>query len=248
MQFHVSHGFMQGETHTVCEDYATSALIQGKDLSVKENPLVIVSDGCSAVHNTDVGARIIALAAEKVLSEYIAAQIVPYPREVARDIRFIATDICNKLGVDVDCCTATLLAAFVLDGMCHVYAFGDGAWYMTVKGVVRGTVIYSPEDAPPYLIKLSSPNYELLKDSGELRATTGTDEEITMDGHFYWSFPADDVEELGIATDGVFAVAGRSPLDVLKIMSGRRVQVSLNDFNKRIAYDDIGLAIIAIEH
>src|SRR5678816_498201 len=119
MKFHLSHGFIKGDTHRVCEDYATSAIIRGRDLSVEGNPLIIVSDGCSAVANSDVGSRILALGARKVLTRIIVDCEVPEPAELGDLILQSVIPAAEVLDA-VDTCFATLLCGFVLDGQCHV--------------------------------------------------------------------------------------------------------------------------------
>jgi len=243
MKFQVSHGFIQGETHTVCEDYATSMEVMGTDLSVPFNPLVIVSDGCSAVENSDVGARIAALTTKRILARMIAGEYVPEPEELAGEILTKMSGAAQELGVPLSCCAATVLAAFVLNGTGHVYCFGDGVWWKTIKGVQHYTVVDSTAEMPPYIIH----GFRRTLNPLRARSVPGTDVE-TMEGQFYWSFPIEDIEEIGIATDGVTAVSHRDTAEVLNELTGERVPARLNYFDRHGTYDDIGLAVIRIEN
>lgn len=241
MKFEISHGFIQGETHTVCEDYATSTKVMGTDLSLPWNPLVVVADGCSAVEDSDVGARIAALVTKRALARMVAGEYVPTPDELAGEILTKMSGAAEALGVPVTCCAATVLAAFVLNGMGHVYVFGDGVWWKTINGIQHYTTVDSPAEMPPYII------HGFQRKMNPLRARGTTEDIETMEGQFYWSFPMDGIEEIGIATDGVTAVSRRSTAEVISELTGERVPARLNYFNWHGIHDDIGLATIRVE-
>lgn len=243
MEFQTSHGFIQGSTHTVCEDYAISSHIHGADLSVPFNPLIIVSDGCSSADNSDVGARVVALAARKRFTLDIAHQFALPPGSLAALLETHIDLFTQSLDIPREWCVATLLAGFVLDGICHVYVFGDGVWYCRSKaGNLSYTVIEAADQSPPYLIGGSDSDMTITEYPSGDRVTN-------KERWFHWSFPADTVSEFGIATDGVTAVKTRDTTEVLEALTGDRVEYLINNFldTHPYLYDDIGLAAIHIE-
>ena len=254
MKFHLSHGFVKGDTHEVCEDYATSLKIRGTDLSLPYNPLVIVSDGCSAVPNSDVGSRLLTLSAKKVMARVIADGETPEPDELGDLILQSLIPIAETLDA-VDTCYATLLAGFVLDGQCHVYAYGDGLWYWRSRsGEMSFTAIEDVQNAPPYLIfRHDAP--KLLVEPGKTAKRIRISEypagktTMTRQELFHWSFPTDDVAEFGVATDGVFAT-NLDLVEVIEALSDGDIPYLLQRFRQTdpTCFDDIGIAAIRILH
>lgn len=63
---HADSSYVMGMGHRVCQDYARAGR------TPQEYPLVygIVSDGCSSSPDTDVGARLLALTAERLMRDY----------------------------------------------------------------------------------------------------------------------------------------------------------------------------------
>jgi hypothetical protein len=245
MQFRVSHGFIQGNTHRVCQDYTTISLISGLDLSVQHNPLIIVSDGCSEALDSDVGARIIALTARKILEPLIAQRKFPLLQSLGNEIRDYTVSIAERLGLSSLNCAATLLAGFVIDGTCHVYFFGDGIWFRRLdSGELLYTTVESFNHTPGYL---TLPNW--------------VDREVIMTQHpglpeifqtkqfqQQWQFPANETLEFGLMTDGVLAT-DRSTLEVIEALSGDKVDFLIDQFldTRPVLNDDIGVASIRIE-
>lgn len=127
-----------GKTHTICQDYARSA-VNGDKVAI------FLSDGCSSSPNTDFGARFLCTAAAQqwesdgrlqdsypfILRAYAMSQMAVLPET---------------------CLDATLLAAFQEENGVRVRVWGDGvvAARERVTGRVRLYVIQSPKGAPDY--------------------------------------------------------------------------------------------------
>lgn len=88
-----------GSTHSVCQDYARA----GKK---KDNPFVLVADGCTSSADTDIGARLLTLSAElqlSILNDALQAEFFhKYALEYAAEIAF-------QMKLDETCLDATLM-------------------------------------------------------------------------------------------------------------------------------------------
>ncbi len=139
------HFFRMGSTHSICQDYAFSG-------SVNENPFAIVSDGCSSVDDTDIGARLLVRAAANHIHLDIPAKIL------FENILAQATQAQQALQLNADCLSATLLIARVVQNQIEILALGDGLIVVQEKEWAAGeTKIYKIDysmNAPfyPYLL------------------------------------------------------------------------------------------------
>jgi hypothetical protein len=244
MHFRVSHGIVQGQTHPICQDYATSSVVCGLDLTVKHNPIAIVSDGCSAVPDSDVGARLIALTARRTLESLIGARTVPTLDVLGDSVLHGALRTARHLGVPEISCAATLLTAFVLDAVCHVYFFGDGVWF---RRLATGEVFYTVVEASTQAGYLALPNSHAQEvvvrgDPGDC-----TVERVTLFRR-HWSFPAAGILAFGVASDGVCAT-DRSIRDVIESLSHDRAEYAINQFlnTHPMLRDDLSIATIRID-
>jgi hypothetical protein len=99
-----------GNSHKVCEDY----VVYGSDY-------VILCDGCSSSPNTDVGARILAHCAAKILddpdrkAEFSISEVILNAKEVV-----------DGLGLSTRCLDATLLIANIMSTYAFISIYGDG--------------------------------------------------------------------------------------------------------------------------
>ena len=114
--------FTMGKTHNVCQDYALAGVTQSNN-----RRYAVLSDGCSSVAHTDVGARLVALNAVEKLTNY------PYDRSDHSHFGYLVLAqarhyLKSNLSVlDDNCLTATLLIAEELaDGNVRASIFGDG--------------------------------------------------------------------------------------------------------------------------
>ncbi len=98
--------FWIGSTHAVCQDYV-AARASG------EAAAVVLSDGCSSSPDTDIGARLLAQSALRLLSDQDAA------------IR-AAAECAGQLGLPPVCLDATLLTIQAENGAFTISCAGDG--------------------------------------------------------------------------------------------------------------------------
>lgn len=108
-----------GSQHKMCEDYIISG--QGK--------YIILSDGCSASDNSEMGARFLCYFAKDYLkkhapyfADYKEKLIYGLGMSTISDAWFIA----RTLGLKKTCLDATLIVAYVAKEYLHIHMFGDG--------------------------------------------------------------------------------------------------------------------------
>lgn len=109
---HADGYFAIGKAHTVCQDYVRHGLLPSG------RAYAIVSDGCSGSKDTDIGARILVLEAEK----YIRSTGMVVFSSIARQAHSVAT----AMGLPEECLDATLLIAVDVGSDVLFYQMGDG--------------------------------------------------------------------------------------------------------------------------
>lgn len=142
---HTDSFFSQGHTHTVCQDYALS----GFDSAAQ--PFAIVADGCSSSPNSDVGARLLAHAAQ----QYLRKENAFCPPNVLRQARLVAAalDIPNR------CLDSTLGVIRASTSLFEVWLAGDGNIAATRHdGSIDQIHISYPDDHPAYLSYTDDPS------------------------------------------------------------------------------------------
>lgn len=115
-----------GSSHKVCEDYA---------LNDDEKKIIIVSDGCSGANNSDIGARIIAQSAVKVIKASSDEELYEITSlEFTQRINAIADKAIQTLGMNKACLSATLLVAFYIPSIdiIRVIIVGDGFLFLKI--------------------------------------------------------------------------------------------------------------------
>ena len=136
--------YIIGKSHIVCEDYALSGMHRGTHY-------VILSDGCSAETNVDVGARILCHTTEKLVKS-------PLFNLIENDFMTLNTLIldkaklaCNLLGLPYSILHATLIMTIADSQTTKVFMFGDGAFaYKTKSNDIVKTVVSYDVNAPWY--------------------------------------------------------------------------------------------------
>jgi len=159
--------FIQGKSHTVCEDYAINGEFDGI-------PYIIVCDGCSSSDNSDFGARILAQTFKANLHRVI--QRIPIPTGspftnnsfrldlkvlsdfIKYETAFLANDIVNSLKLNQNCLDATLMVAFVKNEYLYYFIYGDGMVLCEIDDQKISTTINYESGAPYYLNYLNNPN------------------------------------------------------------------------------------------
>ncbi len=149
-----------GKLHLFCQDYAS----RGIDLF----PYVILADGCSATPDTDLGARLLALDARRLLRRFALAatdqrqRVIQHGRLGERIVRRAARQA-RDLGVDTTVLDATLLIAWCRGETVYVHLYGDGCVAARrVDGTVIAIEIEYAENAPYYLSYRLDPEREAL--------------------------------------------------------------------------------------
>ncbi|HZS07367.1 MAG TPA: protein phosphatase 2C domain-containing protein [Blastocatellia bacterium] len=109
--------FTIGRTHDVCQDYAVAG-------SSRE-PYVIVSDGCSSSPDTDIGSRLLARAAERLLRSAGNPAAVAM-QELYEQAARKALRRARGMGLGPGCVDATLLTIHVYGDEFVAACYGDG--------------------------------------------------------------------------------------------------------------------------
>ncbi len=186
-----------GASHRVCQDYA-----------VAKNEIVAVSDGCSSVEDTDIGARVLVRAATRNPFSYRALT------KIITQSRYVVSD----MGVPYSCLTATLLTAKAVSDWAHVIVAGDGVIIAkTRSGKVFAHVI-DMDNTPAYPIYISEVDNGSLDPkqfhtvhrvyARDRDGLWGEPEDNPRRDPFEYcefSFPAEGFEFVLLATDGLLS-------------------------------------------
>ena len=227
---HADHFFTIGATHRLtgqpCEDYAVSgSLPDGRVYGV-------VCDGCSgAMARTDVGARVLAIAMERVLRstsglhECFEPAFVDKLTATFRDLMITEDGLDYLAGVVAFCADADEAKVFML---------GDGAYAVaTYEGELEVTEVHWPNNAPYYLGYRMQTEFDRLfrqdvaphtrvEIRSSKRARRSEDEVAPseqvqasrfMEGYVR-SFDLAGIKTIAVLTDGVSQVRGASSIQV----------------------------------
>jgi hypothetical protein len=158
--------FQIGSSHAVCQDYAAA----GAEAGAASRPYAVLSDGCSSSHDTDVGARLLVKAAERLLRESggpPASGLAGLHAEAAR----LALKWAELLGVGPQAVDATLLTAQLHGGDLIVGCSGDGVvCFQTAEGALDVYSVSYPDGYPVYPAYTHQPSrLRALADAGRGR-------------------------------------------------------------------------------
>lgn len=229
------HFFTIGATHRLtgqpCEDYALSGTLpDGRIYGV-------VCDGCSGAQaRTDIGARVLALAMERVLKESDNLDECFEPAFVDK-----LTDMFGRLMITDDGMDylAGIVAFCATADQAKVFMMGDGAFALaTYEGDLELTEVHWPNNAPYYLGYRMQPEFDRLfrQDVApltrvEIRSSSRAKRRLEdivapyeqvpasrfMEGYVR-SFELAGVKTLAVFTDGVSQVRGASAIQVSDAM------------------------------
>jgi len=193
-----------GSSHIICEDYALAGQIN------EHISYAIVCDGCSSSPNTDVGARMVALAAVEFLTGYYydkdsieeeggSLRFQPFLLRLKDAVVFSLQLIKDVLSLEDTCFDSTLLIALSDGKNSHVYMYGDGAYIAEMKNGDLSFVNVNFESNAPYYVSyfMDEKRHQDYKHSfGEnkivKKLTTmksgGDVEESSEDAKFYYEF------------------------------------------------------------
>lgn len=207
------HHFEIGNTHSVCEDYATSGV-------VKNGAYAIVCDGCSSSPDVDFGARALALSAKRTLLLLNGGDMNYdlFGKVTIRNLEHIG----DNIPLDPRALDATLLATWIKDRDLKAYLYGDGVFVhksATTLRMVHVSFEPSPDDktCPAYLSyyldKVRLKEYESIQISKRI-----FDMSIYIGGQTP-SLDAIESEEFVKPFDPVVIRALVDPGDIVGIMS-----------------------------
>jgi len=246
---HADHHYEIGTSHPACEDYALSGTRDGLTWA-------IVSDGCSSSKNTDVGARILAHAAQKTL--------IGLSRKMT-DEKFMKVSFCSvfyellqhriqstrvSLGLDWDSLDATLLLAYaraplgiLAQPLWGAMAIGDGHIVVSHGDGSKTHVGISYESGAPYYL---SYNMCPEKDEG-YRKAFGPDRKLRVCQTYHRPQGDPDVKEwtespyaqISYCVDNV-ADPGFQPAQITLLSDG------LGSFENCTWVQDTGQAVRAV--
>ena len=144
-----------GSSHKVCEDYALSGIY-------KDMAYAIISDGCSASDDTDIGARLLSTIAKGVI-KYLRDRNLIGTKDFNSIFRELVVRKClevkQSLGIPIEAFDATLLISTVYQDKIISLGWGDGYFIFVTKDNVK--IIYDIHysmGAPYYLSYEMSPS------------------------------------------------------------------------------------------
>lgn len=200
--------FIKKGDHPLCEDYILSGQIP--------IPYIILSDGCSSSQLSDIGSRILALSAKKILS-----QIYNFSNLSSETFGTMAIsqakDVCKTLHLPDEALDATLVIAFIKDKKCYISIYGDGIFFYKDKNGLRTHIIEYASNAPYYLNYNTnfSREQKYKKDFGSFEKYSividkdipNPKESYCLREGLYKSYDfivyLDDIEFIGISSDGL---------------------------------------------
>jgi hypothetical protein len=111
--------FEIGKSHAICEDYSISKI---KD----DFGVIIVSDGCSSSSQTDIGARVLTIVAEKYITQNYKTILTINENTLGQIIIHEAHSAIRALDLSEEVLDATLIICFAYNGKYRIIRFGDG--------------------------------------------------------------------------------------------------------------------------
>jgi len=198
MLYFDSH-FSIGRTHLVCEDYARRG--------ISTFPWVMVSDGCSASEDSDIGSRLLTLAAQKCLSQLNG---LPNYHNFGKQVISHAAKLAHNLNLPDNALDATLLLAIAKGRMVYIYIYGDGFIVLKDQKQQWQTIEISfTQNAPFYLSYWLHEDYRqtyqnLCNESNTLKIQDNQKSILyPFDKSVQYVFSLDDYPLIGIVSDGL---------------------------------------------
>ena len=136
--------FVIGRSHAVCQDYAVAGSIQNRASA----SYTIVADGCSSSPDTDIGARLLVKATERLLrarGELTESGV----SELYDDASAAALKQARLIGLSACAIDATLLTVLAFDGRVTAACYGDGTIALQSRGGDLDVYSISFEDSRP---------------------------------------------------------------------------------------------------
>ncbi len=206
-----------GKLHLFCEDYVC--------LGEQPFPYLILADGCSAAPDSDLGARLLALNARRLLPRFAFGRHWRLGRRMIRRAARQARD----LGLNEGVLDATLLIAWCAGDAVHVHLYGDGCIITrSVAGAVAAIQVEYAENAPYYLSYLLDAERGALYREAIGDARTGQNVRYLHDGGVTLRqepFDAPTVFSFNLTTFPTVAVATDGLHSFMNMDTGERVEL-----------------------
>ena len=249
--------YIIGSSHQYCQDYTR----HGQN---EKYAWGIVCDGCSGSTDSDVGARLLAHMAEKVLKAVGPKEIDVIQNALQVEFQSILDYFGNSFSFDS---TLLLMVYDKSKNVLHFYIWGDGHYYVKKKNgeAFFGSIIYS-NGAPFYL------SYRWLNKEDEYETCFGSNyaewtDEFFQNGvsiesgkaegvkrvHFVIDNAASTIEFVSITSDGLSSIEGGNLLEFFnfKSFNGDFVKRRFTGFsrylkkNQLFHTDDLSMAAIS---
>lgn len=232
-------------------------------------PFLIICDGCSASQHTDVGARILALTAQRLIQEN--PSLLENYTLFGKTLIHRAAHIIQTMELEQQALDATLLIIYPADTHFQVIVYGDGCILFKDKTGLPGYIdINFTHNAPYYLsYLLDEDRQSAYKQANSCplvlnSSITGSSPNLPYQHVLVFSFPFNQFSNVGIASDGVgqffdFQESSRIPLNEVahklldyKNINGdyvkRRTKRVLDTYAKQAVYpaDDLSIAMFTV--
>lgn len=137
-----------GASHITCDDYSLSRVWDGEDN--QKIALAMISDGCSASKDTDLGSRLLSIISKNIFKNVGVS--FPTIKLLESYINRELVDIKTRLDIPYTCFDATLGVVYINNNIARILIWGDGA-YAIKRGdeLIYGGCISFPKNAPDYL-------------------------------------------------------------------------------------------------
>lgn len=226
---HYDYYYTIGVTHQVCEDYATQGEVP--------TPFMVLSDGCSASENTDVGARILTLA-----TKHIIENATQWPLDYLSFGKLLisnALKIVDQMQHAHSVLDATVMLAFLQEDNIMVYVYGDGCLLFKDHEDNIGTIeIVFTHNAPFYLTYWCNQKrlFEYAKCEENplllIDSVNGQSEPKSFKTQLTFCFPLDKFKMVAIASDGAaqcFDIHQKTKVPLYNIATDFLAFQNLND-------------------
>jgi len=258
-----------GKEHKICQDYSDTFQNNANRIS----NLIIVSDGCSSSNDTDIGSRIVARLARKIMSQFhfnfdnINDSYISFGDILMN----MALPIVSSLGLDKTALDSTLIISFIYDNSIITFMYGDG-FIITIdkENKVDFTEVQFKNNAPYYLsARVIYPSiYEKNVTEPNMIVTDSASGNLCCASHYplYFRHEIDTHKCIIISSDGLESFRNYSSdnhPDIQEVITNlcsikncngefiqRRVGRMLSDYAKNSIYhyDDLSVAGISIQN
>ncbi len=250
--------FVKGEDHKICQDYALHG--------TEPYPYLIVCDGSSSSPQSEIGSKIVALSAQKILNEHSEEDLSKLTnKEIGNRIVQKAGYIAKQLGLNYETLDTTLLLGYLdkHNNKFIIHSFGDGVIiYKKHHDVYYQSINYS-ENYPYYLSYLLDEERKsnLIKTIQQTMTVSFSkinheqriDKEYSSLKHHTLEIDVNNLEWICIASDGIESFNQETDITIQQLSSfknfrgvflERRVNKLIKENKKESIthYDDLSVA------